>query len=228
MNKQIIVAFGIIFSLFGCKDPKKTKIAVVNNEVSILEKVANAHGFQDWKKVKEIAFTFNVDRDTTHYQRSWVWNTETNDVIAMVNQDTITYNRHKLDSISSKINGNFINDKYWFLAPFNLMWDRSNFSFEHQKEAVAPISKTPLQKLTIVYGNEGGYTPGDAYDFYFGDDFLIKEWVFRRGNQSTASVTTTWEDYKAHNGLQFATMHKNEDSSFKLYFNHLKITFKTP
>ncbi|SHJ17452.1 hypothetical protein SAMN04487911_1134 [Arenibacter nanhaiticus] len=228
MNKQIIVAIGIIFSFLGCKEAKSTKTAALNDEVSIIEKVANAHGFKDWKKVKELAFTFNVDRDTTHYERSWIWNTSTNDVTAIGNQDTITYNRHKLDSISYKINGNFINDKYWFLAPFNLMWDRHNFTFEHQKESIAPISKTPVQKLTIVYGNNGGYTPGDAYDFYFGDDFLIKEWVFRRGNQSTPSVTTTWEDYKDHNGLQLATMHKNEDGSFKLYFNQLKITFKTP
>ena len=48
-----------------------------------------------------------------------------------------------------------------------------------------------MQKLTIVYGDEGGYTPGDAYDFYFGDDHIIKEWVFRKGNATEPSTMTT-------------------------------------
>ena len=43
-----------------------------------------------------------------------------------------------------------------------------------------PLVGENMQKLTIVYANEGGYTPGDAYDFYFGDDFVIREWVFRK------------------------------------------------
>ncbi|MGP1992648.1 hypothetical protein D9V96_012250 [Zobellia laminariae] len=80
-----------------------------------------------------------------------------------------------------------------------------------------------MQKLTVVYKQDGGYTPGDAYDFYFGDDYLIKEWVFRKGNQAEPSMSTTWEDYTDVGGLKVAKMHQNEDGSFKLYFTNLEV-----
>ena len=128
-----------------------------------------------------------------------------------------------MDSVAYKTNAGFINDRYWLLAPFNLLWDRDNFTFDHQKQELAPISKKPMQKLTIVYGNEGGYTPGDAYDFYFGDDYVIQEWVFRKGNQSEPSMTTTWENYTDIKGLKLGRDHKKMDGNFNLYLDNIRI-----
>lgn len=208
----------------SCKTDQK-KINEVA-ELTILEKVANAHGIEKWNNLEELEFTFNVDRDTTHFERSWIWNTKTNEVTAMSAADTLSYNRKSVDSLSMKADGGFINDKYWLLAPYNLVWDQHNFTYEHNTEAMSPISNTPMQKLTIVYGNEGGYTPGDAYDFYFGGDYVIKEWVFRKGNTPEPSTMTTWEDYMDADGLKIARMHKNKDESFKLYFSNIKAITK--
>ncbi len=83
-----------------------------------------------------------------------------------------------------------------------------------------------MQKLTIVYGSEGGYTPGDAYDFYFGSDYMVKEWVFRKSNQEEPSVATTWEDYQDIEGLKIAAMHKNAEGSFSISFTGLEATKK--
>lgn len=49
------------------------KVIKTPQEPTILEKVANANGFQNWKNVKELKFTFNVDRDTSHFERTWIW-----------------------------------------------------------------------------------------------------------------------------------------------------------
>ncbi|MFT7066881.1 MAG: hypothetical protein ACJAUO_002468 [Sediminicola sp.] len=215
--------FVIVTALFvSCKTDKKKETQPEVTELTILEKVANAHGIEKWNNLKELEFTFNVDRDTTHFERSWIWNTKTNEVTSMSATDTLSYNRKSVDSLSVKADGGFINDKYWLLAPYNLVWDKANFSFEHNTEAISPISNAPMQKLTIVYGNEGGYTPGDAYDFYFGDDYVIKEWVFRKGNAPEPSTMTTWEDYMDADGLKIARMHQNKDGSFKLYFTNIK------
>lgn len=195
-------------------------------EETILQKVANANGFQNWKNVEEIKFTFNVDRDTTHFERDWTWNPKTNDITAKSSEGTIRYNWADMDSIAHKTNGGFINDKFWLLAPYQLAWDADNITHSHIKEAEAPMRKTTMQKLTIVYGNEGGYTPGDAYDFYFGDDLIIQEWVFRRSNQAEPSMVTTFEDYKMINGLHIATMHKMAEGKFKLYFTGLEVKTK--
>jgi hypothetical protein len=77
--------------------------------------------------------------------------------------------------------------------------------------------------LTITYGSDGGYTPGDAYDLFFDSDYKIKEWVFRKGNDSVPSMINTWEDYKDFNGLKLATMHKDSTGSFKLYFTNISV-----
>ena len=109
------------------------------------------------------------------------------------------------------------------LAPFNLVWDKGSYNYEVINNAEAPIAKTPMQKLTIVYNSEGGYTPGDAYDFYFEDDYVLKEWVFRKANQSEPSMTTTWENHKNNNGIIIAVDHKKEDEVFNLFFDDIEI-----
>ena len=228
MKKSVLAVICFTLLLTGCKTDKKTEVAAPKAELSILDKVANAHGFEQFRNVKEIAFTFNVDRADSHSERSWVWNTITNNITSMNKGDTISYNRNAMDSTATKLNGGFINDKYWLMAPFNLVWDKNNITYDHKSDVPAPISNNPMQKLTIVYGNEGGYTPGDAYDFYFGNDYMIKEWVFRRSNQPEPSLVTTWENYADINGLKIAEMHQNGDGSFKLYFTNIKVTSKNP
>ncbi len=190
---------------------------------TILEKVANANGFQNWKNVKELKFTFNVDRDTSHFERTWIWKPKTNDITSIAQGKTLNYNWSNMDSTAYKANAGFINDKYWLLTPFQLIWDSKNITYEHISKADAPMSKQHMQKLTITYGNKGGYTPGDAYDFYFGDDFIIKEWVYRKSNQAEPSMITTWEDYVDKGGLKIAQTHKKGDGSFKLYFTDIEV-----
>lgn len=226
-----IFTFILATTLFAsCKEakkeevstPKDTVVVTPEKELTILDSVANAHGFNNWKNIAQIQFTFNVDRGEDHFDRTWNWRTKSNDVLAMSATDTIAYNRASMDSIAKKTNAGFINDKYWLLAPFNLVWDKDNITFTTIKSEEAPISKKPMRKLTIVYGNAGGYTPGDAYDFYFEDDYLIKEWVYRKENAVEPSMSTTWENYTEQNGLKIALDHKNAEGNFKLYFTDVK------
>ena len=210
----------MIATVFSCKQKEKAKI--VEKEWSTAEKIANANGFENWKNVSEIQFTFNVDRDTTHFERAWTWKPKTDDVVMISNQDTIIYNRKSVDSVSMKADKSFINDKYWMLAPFQLVWDTSA-NVSEPLLAEAPISKTELNKITISYPNEGGYTPGDAYDLFYGDDFMVKEWNYRKGNVKEPTMSTTWEDYEDFKGLKIAKTHKRPDSNWKLYFTNIKV-----
>lgn len=220
MRKSIIAFCTLTLLLISCKSEKKVTPV---EETTILEKVAKAHGYDEWNKVKEIRFTFNVDRDTTHFERSWIWNTKSQDVQGISNGDTIFYNRKAVDSLSTRADGAFINDKYWLLAPINILWDQKNLSYTFDEKALAPISNDSLAKLTVVYGNEGGYTPGDAYDFFLGADYKIKEWVFRKGNNPEPSSITTWDDYVSLNGLNISKMHKNKEGNFSLYFTDVEV-----
>lgn len=184
--------------------------------------IAYANGFKTWKEVSEIRFTFNVARGERLFERSWIWATQTDEVVMMAKGDTVRYNRNKMDSLQLQADQAFINDKYWLLAPFNLKWDKYT-TFAEEKNKVAPISGDTLDVLTVTYGDVGGYTPGDAYDFYYGKEYEIKEWVFREKNDSLPTMVTTWEDYKDFNGIRIATMHKDSLGDFKLFFTNISV-----
>jgi hypothetical protein len=219
--KNVLAPLLLLLILFtGCKSENKPAPAP---EETILEKVANAHGYKNWNTIKEIRFTFNVDRDTLHFERDWVWDTKNHEVMGISNGDTIGYNRKSVDSLSAKADAAFVNDKYWLLAPINILWDKDNLDFTFEEKALAPISNDSLQKLTVVYKGDGGYTPGDAYDFYLGEDLKVREWIFRKGNSPEPSSTTTWEGYEDLNGIKISKMHKNKDGNFSLYFTGVEV-----
>ncbi len=104
-------------------------------------------------------------------------------------KDTMQYIRNSIDSINQKFDKAFINDVFWLLAPFNLVWD-SGITFIEKKQVIAPISKDTLNQLTVVYSNEGGYTSSDGYDFFYDNEYTIKEWNFRKGNAKKISLST--------------------------------------
>lgn len=226
--KKFTLLLATVLILFGCKNnPEKPSENTSNpqeksKELSTAEAIAYKNGFEKWNAVEEINFTFNVDRPNSHSERSWSWKPKTNDVTMMTANDTISYNRAKIDSTNMKVDAAFINDKYWLLAPFNLVWDKGT-SFIEKENQISLISKDTLNLLTITYGNEGGYTPGDAYDFYFDDKFIIKEWVFRKGNDSIPTMTTTWEDYETYKGLTIAKVHQDSTKNFKLHFTNISV-----
>ncbi len=219
MKKTLIIAAVFAF-MFSCKQKEEKK--AIEKNLSTAEKIANANGFENWKNVSELQFTFNVDKDTTHFERSWTWHPKTEDVMMVSGKDTVTYNRKAVDSLSMSADKAFINDKYWLLAPFQLIWDTSA-TISETSIVEAPISKAQLNKITITYPNEGGYTPGDAYDLYYGDDFLIKEWIYRKGNSKEPSMMTSWEGYEDFNGIKIAKTHKRPNENWMLHFTNIKV-----
>jgi len=221
--KKITLSLLILLTGISCKQNQEKKPEI--KTLTIAEKIAQANGFEKWKNVSEIEFTFNVDRDSIHFERTWSWKPKTGDVTLISNKDTISYNRNSVDSLSLNADKSFINDKYWLLAPFQLVWDKGTTISEVIKTE-APISKSILNKITLTYPIKGGYTPGDAYDFYFGDDYLIKEWIYRKENSETPSLISTWENYQDFNGIKLGLTHKKAEGNWKLYFTNVKVAQK--
>ena len=205
----------------SCKSETKTEI----KELTTAEKIASAHGFEKWRDVTSIKFTFNVDADSTHFERKWLWKPKSNEVTLFKDSiNSIVYKRTEVDSLTAQTDSGFINDKYWLLAPFNMIWDKGTTFSEPIKES-APISKKILNKITLTYTGKGGYTPGDAYDFYYNDDFIIQEWIFRKSNDPKPSMATTWEDYEDVNGIKIAKSHKKAEGNWNLNFTDIQVEF---
>ena len=219
---SILVFTLLVFT--SCKSDKtKSATSEAKKEFSIAKKIANAHGFENWKNVTEVQFTFAVDRDSIKGSgRSWTWLPKQDSVYMKAGVQDIKYSRQDMDSIPKNVDRAFINDKYWAFVPFQLVWDNTATISEPIK-AEAPIGKTPMDMITILYPSEGGYTPGDAYDIYFDENYMIKEWTFRKGNSETPSLSTTFENYKDYNGIKIAIDHKQNDGKWNLNFSDVKV-----
>lgn len=215
MKKLIYTSFTILL-LMGCKQKPETKAA--KKELSIAERIANAHGFENWKNVSEVSFTF-------FGKRNWTWNPKTNDISLITKNDTIKYNRTQMDSTITKFDRGFINDKFWLLIPFQLVWDEG-LTISDPIKTESPISKTKMNKITIIYASDGGYTPGDAYDIYYGEDYIIKEWAFRKGNKPEARLINTFENYQDFSGIKLALDHKKAEGNWNLKLSNVEIVLE--
>ena len=80
--------------------------------------------------------------------------------------------------------------------------------------------------ITITYPIEGGYTPGDAYDIYFDENYLIKEWTYRQGNSPEPSLSNTFENYQDFNGIKIAIDHKKDNGNWNLNFTDVSVTLE--
>ena len=70
--------------LFSCKTEQKKDANPQNIEQTVPEKIAYAHGLKNWKNVEELKFAFNVDRETMHFERGWIWNINKNEEIGIL------------------------------------------------------------------------------------------------------------------------------------------------
>ncbi|MEP0265839.1 hypothetical protein [Dokdonia sp.] len=232
--KTIFLSAIAIVLFISCKNDTTQEKAASQKEQAVekeikkerteAEHIAYKNGFENWKDVSQIDFTFNVDRDGKNVaKRSWSWKPKTGDV-TMTDKDLIvSYNRATIDSSSLGSDQGFINDKFWLLAPYQLVWDEGT-KITVQDTATSPFSGNVTKKLTILYGDEGGYTPGDAYDFYYNEDYIVDAWVFRKGNSSKPYMMTSFSDYQKFEGLNIATSHSDKDGNLKLYFTDIKVT----
>ncbi len=233
--KKIYIIFIISLTIASCKKDKKstpvnyslTEEKTVEKQftpTTEAEKIAYANGFEHWEKVKKIDFTFNVERNGERVaQRSWSWKPQTDYIKMSSAKDTVTYKRSAdLDSISKQADKGFINDKFWLLTSYQLLWDEGT-TITTQKDVISPLLEKPAHKLTIVYDDKGGYTPGDAYDFYYDDNYMITEWVFRNNNSPEPTMNTTFEGYQTYQGINIATEHKDKGDSLNIYFTNIKV-----
>lgn len=222
-NFTFLVIFLSLLS--GCKNntensSEEDQITIESDEPLNIQ-VANAHGFEEFENVRQINFTFNVKvNDTVRSSRAWKWYPQEDKVELTENEQTISYdNDGDFTEAEQAADQKFINDTYWLLFPFQLVW--SDFNMEQTNSAEAPISKEEMQQLSINFEEVGGYTPGDTYHIYFKDDMLLQEWTYVSSNGR--NLSTTWEDYEDFEGIKIAKMHKSEDGSFQLFFTDIEV-----
>jgi hypothetical protein len=226
MSKAFLILILMIL-LTSCNNKSTGEDFTENQALYTAQQSAMTAGLENWKSLEEIQFTFNVGKmDKTIMSRKWKWNVATQDVQLIAKGDTITYNRNsKLNNIQISTDRAFVNDTYWLLPEFKLAWDEGT-SFTGKKSQIAPISKDTLDMITILYNDTAGYTPGDAYDIYYGADYTFKEWTYRSKNDTSITLATTFGNFKSVEGITVATDHRTADQMTRIHFTNIKITKK--
>ncbi|MDT0642433.1 hypothetical protein RM553_06265 [Zunongwangia sp. F363] len=220
--KNLLIFTLLIILATGCKNNNNGDSVASAERPAIAREIAKANGLDKFNDVEQINFTFNVKvQDSLRSQRSWQWKPETDEVTLTENNTSTTYKRDgELNEDEKSADQKFINDTYWLLFPYQLVWSDADISKE--ENATAPISGEKMDKLTVSYTGDGGYTPGDTYDIYYDDDLILREWVYKAAD-GNREMATTWENYEDFNGLKIAKNHKSPDGSFELFFDDIAV-----
>ena len=207
------VRFSFVSSLFvGLILPAAS---LAQEKPDIRHQIADAYGLASWPQVEQIRFTFNFEAGPKKAARSWTWETKT-DKVTFEGTDAagkpvkVSYARASMPpDVVKDVDPNFINDQYWALFPFHLVWDK-DVTVEDKGMAVDPTGKTQgkVRKVTVTYPKTGGYTPGDMYDLFVGTDNRVVAWNFHRGGVEKPTLTVTWADYKMAGPIRFSTDHR--------------------
>ncbi len=176
-------------------------VSCAQDKPDIRHQIADAYGLGSWSQVEQIRYTFNVDAGPKKVSRTWTWEVKADRVTyegldATGKPIKTTYTRASMSpEVTKDTDPNFINDQYWLLFPFHLVWDK-DATVEDKGMTAAPMGKGKLRKVTVTYPKAGGYTPGDSYDLFVGSDNRIAVWNFHRGGAPEPTLTATWTDYK--------------------------------
>jgi hypothetical protein len=183
----------------------------------IAEQVAKVYGLDSFGQIETIRYTWNAELGDLKLSHKWEWSPKT-DTVSYDGKDKegkpvkATYQRSQLgsqsDAIKNVIDPAFVNDQYWFILPFHVVWDGATATDEGMQKL--PTGDTSAQRIAIKYPSEGGYQPGDTWDLYVGADKRIEEIVYHRGapNPPPKLVIATYADYKKAGPLLISTDHR--------------------
>lgn len=184
----------------------------------IAEQMAKTYGLDGFGQIEGIRYTFNAELPGgVKLSRSWEWNPKT-DTVYYQGKDKagkpvkVTYQRSKLgsqsDAVKNQIDPAFINDQYWLLLPFHVVWDRGA-TVTDQGMHKLPLGNGSAERVVMKYPSQGGYAPGDTWELYVGADKRIEQMVYRRGGTGEPRlVIATWADYKTAGPLLISTDHR--------------------
>jgi hypothetical protein len=201
----------------------------------IAEKVAKTFGIDSWNQVEAIRYTWNAQFPGVNISHSWVWEPKTGKV-SFEGKDKdgkpvkVSYVRSELSSqpanVRDQIHPAFINDQYWLIFPFHMMWDKSA-QVEDKGMQKLPLGKGSAHQIVVKYPAEvGGFTPGDTWELFVGPDNRVEEFVYRRGGPKKPSlVIATWAGYKKAGPLLISTEHRGtaDGAPLHLFFTDVAV-----
>ena len=182
----------------------------------LAEQMAKTYGLDSFGQVEGIRYMFNLNLPSLTRSETWEWNPKTNRITYEGKDKNgkpieVSYQRSQLgnqsDVVRKEIDPKFLNDQYWLLFPFHVVWDGATVTDEGMRKL--PLGEGSADLIRVKYRSDRGYTPGDTWDLYIGPDKRVKEMFYHRGGSTKPSaVIVTWAGYKKAVPLLFSTEHR--------------------
>ena len=198
------------------------------------EQLAKTYGLDGFDQVDAIRYTWNAQLPGLNASRTWTWEPKTNRVTYEGKDKDgkpvkVTYLRSQLDSqpanVKTEVDPGFVNDNYWLLFPLHAYWDKSA-SIINQGTKPLPQGSGSAQLVSVKYPSDGGYTPGDTWDLYVGNDNRVEQFVYHRGGpKKPSTVIASWEGYKKAGPLLISTDHNGtaDGGAVHIYITDLAV-----
>lgn len=200
----------------------------------IAEQIARTYGFDSFGQIDAIRYTFNLDAPGLKLSRSWIWEPKA-DRVTFQGKDKagnpvkVTYVRSQLSSqpanVKNEIDSGFINDQYWLVLPFHLLWD-TGATVEDGGKHKLPLGTGSARQVVLKYPSDGGYTPGDTWELYVGPDNRVQQLIFRGGpNTKPKLLVARWADYKKAGPLLISFDHRStaDGKPARVYFSDVAV-----
>src|SRR5271168_942053 len=144
----------------------------------IAEQMAKTYGLDSFGQIEGIRYTFNAELPGVELSRKREWNPKT-DTVSYEGKDKegkpvkVTYQRSQLgsqsDAVKNEIEPAFVNDQYWLLFPFHVVWDGSAAVTDEGMQKL-PVGDASAERVVVKYPSEGGYSQGDTWELYVAGD----------------------------------------------------------
>ena len=224
---RLFFKFLIIFVLsVGIFSSCSTDQPVQTNDVR--QQIASAYGSDSFNRIEIIEYTFNVQIEAKHIQRSWIWwpQVEKVEFKSSSGHESMIYNRLELGQNPpqniKQVDAWFINDNYWLLFPIHLAWDQQA-AVEDTGHQDLPMGPGSAKCVVVSYPKTGGYTAGDVYELFVDENHLLTQCVYRRGGSATPTRITSWEDHRRLGPLTVSLNHRGDDGIFRVWFTNVAI-----
>lgn len=187
--------------------------AVAAEGDALARRVAEAAGVENWSDVERVAFTWK--HLPSGNARSFEWH-PAEDSVAVTYKGTTTHiHTASIETDDQRrAHAAFVNDHYWMLFELRLALD-TGVEFEDLGPKAVPgfDDMGDRRALRVHYTGDAGYTPGDAYVLYLGEDDLPDAWAFHRGGAEEPSLVTTRQDWSEAGGIRFPTRFVTADGT---------------
>lgn len=219
------------------QEEEQLRVESVQEEDSLEEQLKarlfDFYGIDNFDEIEGLQWCFVVRRDDKAVAaRFWDWNIEEGQVrratlegeelvLSTIREDFSEEEKSREEW--EEVHRQFINDQYWLTFSRRALTD-SGVDFEAQDgEVVTGLAQEEVDRLSVLYRGEDGYTPGDRYDLFLNDEGRIVGWRYLRGGESEGGRVMVFEALRELGPLVYTAKHSALDEPFQVLLPGVKV-----